>query len=220
MTDRSQTRKLAVEACLGVEMFTGLIQGVGMLRGRAGDSITVDAPPHMGGADDPWKIGESIALNGCCLTLVRADDGLVFELSPETFAKTTFDAMPTGSQVNLERALRVGDRLGGHIVQGHVDGFATCTAIHHHENHHEFVFEADPGQDRYFIEKGSIALDGISLTIVAPVGNRFSCWIIPTTFRETNLGTMQVGQRLHVEVDMIAKHVERLLGGKRDSTPL
>lgn len=187
-------------------MFTGIIQQLGQVEAIEGHGLTIAAV-----ADEPWVMGESVAINGCCLTVV-AWDPLRFDLSDETLSRTNLGRLEPGDRVNLERAMRPMDRLGGHIVQGHVDGLGRILAIDRSEDAATFRFAVDG--DRYLIDKGSIAIDGISLTVVNPREGEFEVAVIPHTLRVTNLGTRQVGDSVNIEYDVIAKHVEKLLASK------
>lgn len=189
-------------------MFTGLVQSVATVRSFDDHVLVLDVPAP----DGPWVLGESVAVNGCCLTVVAFDDGLRFDLSPETLARTTFAAVKTGSRVNIERALRAGDRLGGHFVQGHVDGVGRLVAITPSAVGTTLRFEVPEGLERLLIDKGSIAVDGVSLTVVTPAGREFDVALIPHTMEATNLGDRRVGDAVNLEADVLAKHVQRLLG--------
>ena len=166
-----------------------------------------------------WDVGhgDSVAVSGCCLTVAALEAGtMAFDLSAETLARTWIGAEGAAARrVNLERSVRLEDRLGGHLVSGHVDGGGTITAIEDvGDGGRVFTFEVDEGLDRYLIEKGSVALDGISLTVVEPRRRSFDVAVIPVTLQETSLGTAAVGQRVHVEADQIGKWVEKLLGAR------
>lgn len=189
-------------------MFTGLIQAKGRIESRVGGRLVVSARGAWEG--DPLVHGESIAVNGCCLTLVGMEEGMAFDLSEETFARTSLGELHPGSEVNLERAMKMGDRLGGHIVQGHVDGVGTCLSIEGLDGSWTFRFRA-PGGGKYLIDKGSVSVEGISLTVVEPVEDEFSVAVIPHTFSATSLGSMAPGQKVNIEFDVLAKHVEKLL---------
>ncbi|MBL8048772.1 MAG: riboflavin synthase [Chthonomonas sp.] len=188
-------------------MFTGLVQALGTVRSFDGGRLAVDAswPSDY----EPLATGESVAVNGCCLTTIVPGD-LIFELSPETIARTAAEKLVVRASVNLERALRVGDRMGGHWVQGHVDGVGEIIAVESRGGHFEYRFAVPSGGERYLIDKGSIAIDGISLTVVSPVGQEFSVWVIPHTRAYTNLANAKVGDRVNLEYDLVAKYVERL----------
>ena len=187
-------------------MFTGLVEEVGKVvslkKSPEGALLTVET--SLGDI----KIGDSVAVNGACLTVVDIDQQRVsFELSPETLKRTNLGLLKTGDFVNLERALRVGDRLGGHIVQGHVDFTARITSFKNLGKHRELVIEIPTGWEKYFVEKGSVALDGISLTVNTVQGNKISINIIPQTYEHTNLKYKKVGDLLNVETDIVGKYV-------------
>ena len=174
-------------------------------------------------------MGDSVAVCGACLTVagLEAAEGeagapdlagslagaqMVFDLSAETVARTWFAALEPGLAVNLERALRLGERLDGHMVSGHIDGLAQVLAVEDSgDGGRLFTFEVAPGLERYLIEKGSVTLDGTSLTVVEPEGRRFAVAVIPLTLERTNLGSAAVGQRVNMEADLVGKWIERLL---------
>ncbi|MBL8087781.1 MAG: riboflavin synthase [Chthonomonas sp.] len=187
-------------------MFTGLVQAVGTVKETRPGKLIL-SPIDLG--DEPVQLGESIAINGCCLTVIEFEPGMTFELSPETYTRTNFGDVVPGSGVNLERALRVGDRLGGHIVQGHVDAIGRILDIQERGEHTVYRFEAPDA--RYLIDKGSVTVDGISLTVVHPTDAHFEAWVIPHTRQHTNLMDRKVGDRVNLEYDVLAKHVERLI---------
>ncbi|MEW6072416.1 MAG: riboflavin synthase [Planctomycetota bacterium] len=201
-------------------MFTGLVEACVPIRSwrvrGTGGVLTVPAPAIPAGEGEPWTAApkESVAVSGCCLTVaaLEPDRAMVFELSAETIACTWFGELVPGRVVNLERAVRLADRLGGHLVSGHVDGRARIAAIADAGDGGKlFTFAASPDFARYLVLKGSVGVDGISLTVVAPRGSTFDVAVIPETLRRTSLGTARVGQRVHLEADMIGKWVERLL---------
>jgi riboflavin synthase len=191
-------------------VFTGIVTGMGTVRSFDAGVLMLDVPPGYD-EGDPFSIGESIAVNGCCLTVVAHGDGLRFDLSPETIARTSFGSLGPGSVVNLERPMRLGDRFGGHIVQGHVDAVGEIVAIQEVDNSWNFTFRVPDTYERYLIDKGSVAIDGISLTIVSPRGREFDVAIIPHTMDVTNLGRTKPGDLVNLEFDALAKHVEQLL---------
>lgn len=159
--------------------------------------------------DDPPALGESICVNGCCLTMVT-NSPLGFDLSKETTNRTTLGSLKPGDLLNLERAMRLTDRLGGHIVQGHVDAVGHVVRKTDLNGSTEFEFQAPLEFDRYLIDKGSIAIDGISLTVIEPQQGLFKVAVIPHTLEQTNLSTKQLGSLVNLEFDMIAKHLEKL----------
>lgn len=193
-------------------MFTGLIEETGQIRSVRGAGrslhLTVGASAVLQGI----KVGDSIAVNGVCLTVVRHDgDSFTADVMPETFQKTNLRDLPPGSPVNLERTMALGDRFGGHIVQGHVDGTGQISALEKEEIAVWVTVQAPPEVLRYVVPKGSVAIDGISLTVVDVAAGQFRVSLIPHTAAVTNMAAAQVGARVNLEVDILAKYVERLL---------
>jgi len=219
-------------------VFTGIVEGSPTLlqleRRGTGMRLWVPAPSAE------WAVveGESVAVCGCCLTVVevceprttaagppapgtpageRLDEGtpgatMVFDLSAETLERTHFGSLAVGVRLNLERAMLLTDRLSGHLVSGHVDGGGTLVEVRDSgDGGSVYTFEVDPGLERYLIEKGSVTLDGISLTVCEPRERRFDVALIPLTLELTNLGSARVGQRVNVEADMVGKWIERLV---------
>ena len=188
-------------------MFTGIVEAVGAVESFDGSrlKISLPVPFHQDGAE----VGESIAVNGCCLTLVGVASTLDFDLSPETVRRTTLGKLTPGELVNLERAMRIGARFDGHIVQGHVDGVAEIVSIEVRENARLVRFRV--GEPKYLVDKGSVALDGISLTVVNLERQEFDTWIIPHTWNNTNLAKRLPGHSVNLEYDIVARYVERLL---------
>jgi riboflavin synthase len=180
-------------------VFTGIVQAVGEVVRLAGPRLSVLSPDAWPG--EAWIVGESVAVNGCCLTVVAAAGRLEFDLSAETLARTTLGALAAGSRVNLERAMRATDRFGGHIVQGHVDTVGLLTS-----RNGAFEFEVGNEWRQYLVDKGSVAIDGVSLTVVKPAGGRFSCALVPHTLAATTLGAIEAGSRVNVEFDVLAKY--------------
>ena len=210
-------------------MFTGIVEARQAARFRSrgiGGELVVPLP------DRSWDVkpGDSISVSGCCLTIASLDDAsfpsepgdpyamvrsMHFDLSDETLARTWF-AGDDWYQVNLERALRASDRLGGHLVSGHVDALGELTRVVDHGDHGmEMHIRVPPGLERYLIEKGSIAVDGISLTVVEPRGPEFFVAVIPETLKRTTLAGARPGRRVHLEADMIGKWIERLLAARK-----
>ena len=165
---------------------------------------------------DDVRIGDSIAVSGACLTVTAlAGTGFTADVSAETLSRTTLRDAKAGDRVNLEKALRVGDPLGGHIVLGHVDGVGTIREKTVRSRSVIFAFEVDPGLSRYIVAKGSVAVDGISLTVNGCEKNLFYVTIIPHTAAETTLGSKSVSERVNIETDILARHVEKLLLGEK-----
>lgn len=164
--------------------------------------------------------GDSIAVNGVCLTATDVrEDAFTAEVMAETLRRSSLGALRTGAPVNLELALRAGDRLGGHVVQGHVDGTGTVVEIYAEGISRVLKIEVEPSLRRYLVEKGSVALDGVSLTVSALTDDGFAVSLIPETLQRTGLGEVEVGAEVNVEVDVLAKHVERLLGSQVQAPP-
>lgn len=161
------------------------------------------------------KAGDSIAVNGVCLTVVDlGPDFFTADVMEETLKRSSLDAVSAGSEVNLERAARLDSRLGGHLVQGHVDGTGQVLAVEPDDHWTAMRISLPADLGRYVVEKGSITVDGVSLTVVSVDDEGFSVSLIPTTLAETTLGSRQVGDRVNLEVDAIAKYVERLMQGR------
>ncbi len=193
-------------------MFTGIITDVGRVRAveRQGDTrFTVETAFDM----ETVPIGASIANNGVCLTVVEKGPGwFAVQASAETLSKTTLGGWQEGTRVNLERALKVGDELGGHIVSGHVDGVASVVDVRPDGESKRFTFEAPANLAKYVASKGSVALDGVSLTVNEVDGARFGVNIIPHTQDATTFGALKAGDRVNLEIDMLARYVARLAG--------
>ena len=193
-------------------MFTGIVAATGKLQSResyGGDlRIRFEVPSELM-ADS--KIGDSISISGCCLTMLEPDaTGFSADLSVETLDKTSLGDRREGDSVNLELAMRASDRLGGHLVSGHVDGLATLVSRTADARSERFVFETDRSLARYIAPKGSACLDGVSLTVNEVDDNRFSICIIPHTLTVTTLGGLAAGEKVNLEVDLIARYLDRL----------
>jgi riboflavin synthase len=194
-------------------MFTGIVEEVGRVAASERRGAVLAVRIEARGILEGLAPGASIAVNGCCLTAVENDaTGFLCELTEETLARTAFgDRLRAGALVNLERPLRADGRFDGHIVQGHVDGLGTIASLDRTGTAAELVVTAAPGLHRYLVEKGSVAVDGISLTVAALRSGGFSVAIIPYTLERTNLRAARPGDRVNLEIDVIAKYVERLL---------
>ncbi|MEV4621938.1 riboflavin synthase [Asanoa sp. NPDC049573] len=195
-------------------MFTGIIEELGDMVGwtATGDDSGLIAIRGKTVVDD-LKHGDSISVNGVCLTAVEISaDGFTADVMGETLRRTSLGELEPGDPVNLERAARLDSRLGGHLVQGHVDGVARIIAREPAEQWTTVRFELPPAIRRYVVEKGSITVDGVSLTVMEAGDDTFAVGLIPTTLALTTLGHKQVGDLVNLEVDIIAKYVERLLG--------
>jgi riboflavin synthase len=190
-------------------MFTGIVEERGEVLARDGGRLTVGC--HVVASDSP--IGASVAINGTCLTVVGNDGAsLAFDISDETFARTTLGGLTTGAPVNLERPVSLAARLGGHIVQGHVDGVGTIASIEPDDDGGATVRVTLPGELlAYVVHKGSIAIDGVSLTVAAIDGDTIAIALIPHTRAVTTFGSLEPGDPVNAEVDVLAKYVERLI---------
>jgi riboflavin synthase len=193
-------------------VFTGIIEELGVVEALEdqGDAVRLSVRgPHV---TSDAGLGDSISVNGCCLTVARRDgDTFTADVMRETLDKTALGALVPGARVNLERAVTAATRLGGHIVQGHVDG--TGEIVRRSPSEHWELVEVSlpPGLGRYLVDKGSVTVDGISLTVVSVGQDSFTVSLIPETLARTTLGTKQPGDPVNLEVDVIAKYVERLL---------
>jgi riboflavin synthase len=190
-------------------MFTGIVEERGEVLARDGGRLTVGC--RVVATDSP--IGASVAVNGTCLTVVGNDGAsIAFDISDETFARTTLGGLTTGAPVNLERPVSLAARLGGHIVQGHVDGVGTIASIEPDDDGGATVRVTLPGELLgYVVQKGSIAIDGVSLTVAAIDGDTIAIAVIPHTRAVTTFGSLEPGDPVNVEVDVLAKYVERLI---------
>lgn len=194
-------------------MFTGLVEKLVPV------AAIEDAPPgkrivlSLGEICGELTLGESIAINGCCLTVVHIDTssgGVAFEAGPETLARTNLGRLQAGSLVNIERSLRVGDRLGGHFVTGHIDGVGHLSNRNDEGDWSTFWFKVPPELAKQMASKGSVTVDGVSLTLVDVTTDQFSVALIPHTLAVTTLGALQVGDPVNIETDVLAKYVQKL----------
>ncbi len=194
-------------------MFTGLITDNGTIRSisPSGDNWTVRI--QTGYTTDDLELGESIACDGACLTVTSFDaNSFTVDASPETLRRTTLGDRKAGDKVHLERALAVGERLGGHYVLGHVDGVGTVVKKSREQNAWILEFEAPDSVAQFLLEKGSVAIDGVSLTVNTVRKNRFDVAIIPWTAGKTNVADYEVGRKVNLEGDILGKYVKKLLG--------
>ncbi|XBQ15851.1 MAG: riboflavin synthase [Oceanicaulis sp.] len=204
-------------------MFTGIVTAIGRIakvEDGAVRRLHVDSPY----APESFELGCSVAHDGVCLTVVavEAQEGgarHVVEVSPETLARTTFGAKSEGARLNLERSLKVGDELGGHIVQGHVDGVGEVVSRRDADGWITFEIAAPEALSPFIAEKGSIAVDGVSLTVNGVDGDRFSLMIIPHTAEATTLGALQAGAHVNLEIDVMARYAARLMQSRRPGAP-
>ncbi|MCX7923661.1 MAG: riboflavin synthase [Clostridia bacterium] len=195
-------------------MFTGIVEELGRVRnivkGSSSIKLSIECKQIVGDV----KLGDSIAVNGICLTVTEfGGDWFTADVMPETMRKTNLDMLSIGSRVNLERALRLSDRLGGHMVSGHIDGTGIITDKVEEDNATWVTIEAPDNILKYIVMKGSVALDGTSLTVAYVDNICFKVSLIPLTAGVTTLGFKKVGDRINIECDMVGKYIEKLLGG-------
>jgi len=200
-----------------VDMFTGIIEEIGKVEQTSSSGgnlrLRINAPKVS--AD--LKLGDSININGACQTVIEIKDGtFTVEATEETQRRTTLGQLKSGDGVNLERALRASDRLGGHLVTGHVDFVGRIKSVIQRDQSQIFEFEFPKDYKSQFVEKGSVAVDGISLTVVQVSGDSFTVSVIPFTIKETTLGTKGMGDPVNIETDMIGKYVQRFLSLKKE----
>jgi len=199
-------------------MFTGIIEKMGTVVQKSPNRITVETEW------EDLKVGESISVNGVCLTVAQSENSrplarFTADLSRETLNGTTLGTLKVGSRINLERALKLGERLGGHLLSGHVDGLGKVKAIVREEGGRVFEFTTSPEILKYIVPKGSIAVDGISLTVVRVINGRgFSISIIPHTEKVTTFGFLKVNDSVNIEVDMLARYVDNLINKKNEKS--
>lgn len=199
-------------------MFTGIVEDMGTVTGikrRSKESSITFRAGRIG----PGGVakGDSISVNGACLTVTSAEgDTFTVDASRETLSRTSLGKLRVGSRVNLERSLRAGDRMGGHIVSGHVDGVGKVKSKKKRGGSVEFRFTAPARIMKYIVEKGSVAVDGVSLTVNSVEGGEFSVNIIPYTLAETTFGSLRAGSPVNIECDIIGKYVEKFMTAKRD----
>ena len=188
-------------------MFTGIIETIGEVSqiDKEGGNINFTIKSSI---SNQLKIDQSVSHNGVCLTVIGlVDKGHVVTAIEETLNKTTLNTIEKGSSINLERCTKVGDRLDGHIVQGHIDGLAICKQIQNRNGSWEFTFEGDKEVEQLTVNKGSISINGVSLTVVETLGQQFSVAIIPYTFENTTFNVIKVGGQVNIEYDIIGKYV-------------
>lgn len=203
-------------------MFTGIIEEIGLVKefrkSEKNALIVVECKKVLAGLNEDTKIGDSIAIDGVCQTVTAlSSNSFSAQVSSETLGVTTFSKLKVGASVNLERALTLSSRLGGHIVSGHVDGLAKIKIIQKQADFYILKLEVEKSLAKYVAKKGSVALNGISLTVSDVVSNEFDVAVIPHTFENTNLNTLKVGDFVNFEVDILAKYVEKILSTGNNS---
>jgi riboflavin synthase alpha subunit len=199
-------------------MFTGIVREVGRVEALDGGSDGVTLRIHAPETAAATRVGDSVSVNGVCLTATSVDDGTVaFQAVPETLARSTLGRLRAGQETNVEPALRAGEPLGGHVVQGHVDGVATIRAITADGDGARLELELPQELRRYCVVKGSITIEGVSLTVADLDRGTVSIALVPHTLAATTLGSLEPGDAVNVEVDVLAKYVERLLAERESS---
>lgn len=189
-------------------MFTGIVEEIGKIQKITSNAVTIKCETVI----ENTKNGDSIAVNGVCLTVTAvSSNSFTADISPETFSVTALKTLEEGSFVNLERAMRADGRFGGHIVSGHIDGCGKIVSVSKQGNFYDFVIELEPEQAKYAVKKGSIAINGISLTIADMNKNRLNLAVIPHTYEYTSLKYLRNGDIVNIETDMLAKYVEKFL---------
>ncbi len=196
-------------------MFTGLVEGLGSVVALTPDTVSltlqIAAPPELPEVETV-RLGDSIALNGCCLTVIAiAGRTWSFQAGSETLSRTNLGQLIVGDVVNVERSLQVGNRLGGHFVQGHIDALGSVAAIDAEGQWVHMTFRVPPALTRQMVEKGSINVDGVSLTLVSVMPDQFRIALIPHTLQVTTLGRRAVGDAVNIETDILGKYIEKML---------
>ncbi|MGI8552481.1 MAG: riboflavin synthase [Dehalococcoidia bacterium] len=193
-------------------MFTGIVEEIGNVRSHPEGGLEIEAKIVLDGT----RLGDSICINGTCLTVTQlGEDWFRVDTVPETLRRTNLGDLAAGDPVNLERALAAGARMGGHFVQGHIEATARVATVEQDREALLIRFQAEPDVMRYVVEKGFIAIDGISLTVVSREAESFVITLIPYTQQQTNLGSKRPGDRVNLETDILAKYVESLIQGIR-----
>lgn len=196
-------------------MFTGIIEEVGRVVGFKPDAEAWSLAIAADLVRQDATVGDSISINGCCLTITRLDGGQMhFDVLEETRRLTNFGAFRINGPVNLERSLRFGGKVGGHFVTGHIDTTGKIVAIEPRGKDHYLRIRVPGGFTRYIVQKGSIAIDGISLTVAEVADNEFAVWLIPHTMEATNLHARSLGDAVNLEFDLLGKHIEKLMSGR------
>ena len=198
-------------------MFTGIIEETGKIDQTSPSGVNLRLRIKASGILSDLKLGDSMNINGACQTVIEIKDGcFTVEAVEETLKRTTLGRLKPGDAVNLERALRASDRLGGHLVSGHVDFVGKIKSISPRDQSHIFEFEFPKEYRSHFVDKGSVAVDGISLTVVEVFKDSFTVSVIPFTVKETTLGAKKIGDTINIETDMMGKYVQRFLSVKKD----
>ncbi len=198
-------------------MFTGIVEETGEVVAFTREAAAWRLQIAARAALEGLALGDSIAVNGCCLTVAHFDERhLFFDVLEETRRLTNFSTLAAGSLVNLERSLRFDGKVGGHFVTGHIDGLGTVEVFEQRGQDYYLRVRAPAGQGRYLVHKGSIAIDGISLTVAEVDGDALAVWLIPHTLAVTNLRARRAGEPVNLEFDLLGKYVEKLLPGRRE----
>ncbi|GHT46338.1 riboflavin synthase subunit alpha [Planctomycetales bacterium] len=197
-------------------MFSGIIEKLGRVVAIVSESPGCRVVIEESGIAAATNIADSIAVNGCCLTVIeKTETTFTFQAGPETLSRTNLGQLAAGSPVNLERALALSDRLGGHFVSGHIDGQGELAQIDDHGDWQDYYFAVSPELASQMASKGSVAVDGVSLTLVECAKDRFSVALIPYTLKVTTLGSRKIGDKVNIETDLLSKYVQRLLEAKQ-----
>jgi len=200
-------------------MFTGIIEEIGTLKEFKTVSENAEITVECSKVLEETKIGDSISINGVCQTVVGLSDfGFTAEVSKETLNITNFSELKTGDKVNLERALTLNERIGGHIVSGHVDSVAKFVSVNRNNNFYDMEFNVTNETSRYIVKKGSVTINGISLTVADVQGNTVKVAVIPHTYENTNLYYLKKGENVNVETDVFAKYIEKFLLNERTTS--
>ena len=206
---------------LNFDMFTGIIEEIGKvdkISSRGGNLLLAIEAPRV---STDLKVGDSVNISGACQTVIEVkDDGFTVEATEETLKRTNLGQLGSGDGVNLERALRASDRLGGHLVSGHVDFVSRTKSVTEKNQSWLFEFEIRQEYQAHFVEKGSVGVDGISLTVVQVLKDSFTVSVIPFTMKQTTLGNKKVGDTVNIETDLIGKYVERVLTLKKEKSQI
>ncbi|MDR2761554.1 MAG: riboflavin synthase [Planctomycetaceae bacterium] len=197
-------------------MFSGIVESLGLVTGLKEEGVGRRLEIDDLFISQSIEIADSVAVNGCCLTVVgKSDNKFEFQAGPETLARTNLGELVVGSRINLERSLSIGDRLGGHFVSGHIDGKGELIQIDDLGDWQDYYFKISPDLSVQMASKGSVTVDGVSLTLVKCENELFSVALIPFTLKKTTLGILKIGDKVNIETDILAKYVQRLINSQK-----